>query len=165
MISMSAQEPSEGDVGTSTKNLLKYIFLLIPEISKCRIFSLFFSRFPTRVNSNVTTIFAIVFEIGYWKRCTSILLKMFRASTHVLGQPLSHKVIVYRSEVKRTPRLCELVLDPDPQGSRGAAGMIHSELEGKYQNLCRHFGSNFAGPPPLHPQFWCIQKKCRDFRS
>ena len=45
------------------------------------------------------------------------------------------------------------LLDPDPQGSRGAAGMIHSELEGKYQNFVSTFWFEFcpysATSPPI----------------
>ena len=50
------------------------------------------------------------------------------------------------------------ILDPDPQGSRGAAGMIYSELEGKYQNFVSTFWFEFcwssATSPPIsvHPK-------------
>ena len=35
-------------------------------------------------------------------------------------------------------------LDPDPQGSRGAAGMIYSEIDGKYQNFVSIFWLDFS---------------------
>ena len=89
-------------------------------------------------------------------RHSGLLIKLFlppRNST----QPFTAEPSGSRSIVK---------LDPDPQGSRGAAGMIYSELEGKYQNfvstfwfeICftiRHFTTNFGR----------VKKICRDFCS
>ena len=39
------------------------------------------------------------------------------------------KITIFKCVPKTSAH--SLILDPDPQGSRGAAGMIYSEMEGK----------------------------------